>query len=113
MSMQPAQAEPSASAMGPTTAPNVPKIPIRLRPVGQAPPLTNAKFQLSGSRSIFDVEIFLRGKIESDKSKPVGLFLYCGTGFSPTPDQLLQDLYDCFQIGGELVIMYGLQENWG
>lgn len=104
--------EASMSANSSSGAPSniaVQKIPIRLRPVGQAPPLTSAKFQLSGTRPIFEVENFLRKTLQTDKS----LFLYCGSGFSPSPDQLLQDLFDCFQVGGELVIMYGIQENWG
>ena len=41
------------------------------------------------------------------------LFLYCGSGFSPTPDQNLQDLFDSCQVGGELVVNYGVQEAWG
>ncbi len=85
------------------------KIPIRLRPVGSAPVLKEPKLKLSGSRPVYDVHNFLKTQLKTEN----GLFLYCGNGFSPTPDQLLQDLYDCFRVGDELMIMYGIQENWG
>lgn len=74
------------------------------------------------------VDKFLRKQLKYDSS----LFLFCGSGFSPTPDQVLQDLFDVcknltsdniylslyirlqsFQSGGELVIHYGYQEAWG
>jgi hypothetical protein len=35
------------------------------------------------------VEKFLRKQLKYEGS----IFLFCGSGFSPTPDQLLQDLY--------------------
>lgn len=85
------------------------KIPILLRPIGSAPLLTKNRFHLSGTRQIVEVEKYLRKTIQTDK----GLFLYCGTGFSPTPDQQVQDLFECFQIGGDLVVMYGIQEQYG
>jgi len=87
------------------------KVLLQLRSVGEAPALKRNKFKLDGRKTVFDVELFLK------KSLGVGteqaLYLYCGTGFSPTPDQSLRDLYDSFQVGGELVISYGLQETWG
>ena len=80
-----------------------------LRPVGEAPALKKAKYRLDGKKCLLDVERFLKKNIGTNQS----LFLYCGSGFAPTPNQNLQDLYDCFQVGGELVITYGLQEAWG
>lgn len=82
---------------------------LHLRAVGSAAPLKHSKFKLSGKKNLFEVEKFLRKQLQHDKQ----LFLYCGSGFSPTPDQTLQDLYDCFQTGGELLISYGYQETWG
>jgi hypothetical protein len=93
-----------------TTA--IQKIPIVLRPIGSAPLLTKNKFHLSGTRQIIEVERYLRKTLEKDIVNK-GLFLYCGGGFSPTPDQYVQDLYECFNIGGDLVVMYGIQEQYG
>ena len=85
------------------------KVLLALRSVGEAPALKHNKFKLSGNKCIYEVEKFLRKTLNHDKA----LYLYCGSGFSPTPDQLLQDLFDCFQIGGELLISYGFQETYG
>ena len=98
-----------------TTSSNAPPVPptttvnLFLRPVGEAPALKKAKYRLDGKKCLLDVERFLKKNIGTNQS----LFLYCGSGFAPTPNQNLQDLYDCFQVGGELVITYGLQEAWG
>lgn len=67
------------------------------------------KFKLNGEKQLIEVERFLKKSLGQDKS----VYLYCGSGFSPTSDQLLQDLYDSFQVGGELTINYGIQEAWG
>lgn len=85
------------------------KILISLRAVGEAPNLKLNKYKLSGSKTLLDVEKFLKKTLSTTRA----LYLYCGSGFAPTPDQRLQDLYDCFQTGGELQIKYGFQETWG
>lgn len=92
-----------------TTTEEVVKVNLFLRPVGEAPALKKAKYRLDGRKCLIDVERFLKKTIGTNQS----LFLYCGSGFAPTPDQNLQDLFDCFQVGGELVITYGIQEAWG
>lgn len=94
------------------------KLPIFLRPIGDAPALKKQKFKLDGSKSLIDVEKFLRKSLTAataaDSGSAIGsLVLYCGSGFSPTPDQLINDLFASFQVGGELVISYSLQETWG
>jgi ubiquitin-like protein ATG12 len=86
-----------------------PKVLLHLRSVGEAPALKRNKFKLSGEKQLIEVEKFLKKSLGQDRS----VYLYCGSGFSPTSDQLLQDLYDNFQVGGELTINYGVQEAWG
>ena len=86
-----------------------PKVLLHLRSVGEAPALKRNKFKLSGEKQLIEVERLLKKSIGLDKS----VYLYCGSGFSPTPDQQLQDLFDNFQVGGELMINYGIQEAWG
>jgi ubiquitin-like protein ATG12 len=87
------------------------KVLLFLRPVGEASGLKKTRYKLDGTKAIAEVEKFLKKTlgIPPDQS----LFLYCGTGFSPTPDQNLQDLFDNFHVGGELVVNYGIQEAWG
>mmetsp|Transcript_996 Transcript_996/g.1656 ORF Transcript_996/g.1656 Transcript_996/m.1656 type:complete len:118 (-) Transcript_996:1863-2216(-) len=88
----------------------LPKVLLYLRSVGEAPALKRNKFKLSGSKQLIEVEKFLRKSLGQEGR---AVYLYCGSGFSPTPDQVLQDLYDNFQVGGELTITYGIQESWG
>jgi hypothetical protein len=87
------------------------KILIFLRPAGDAPTLSRQKFKLDGSKSLIEVEKFLKKNlgIPADRS----VYLYCGSGFSPSIDQNLQELFDNFQLSGELVIIYGINEIWG
>lgn len=87
------------------------KVMLFLRPVGEALGLKKSRYKLDGSKSISEVEKFLKKTLGMTSDQSV--FLYCGSGFSPTPDQNLQDLFDNFQIGGELVVNYGVQEVWG
>ena len=87
------------------------KVLLFLRPVGEASGLKKSRYKLDGSKAIVEVEKFLKKTLGIHHDQC--LFLYCGSGFSPTPDQILQDLFDNFQTGGELIVNYGLQEAWG
>jgi ubiquitin-like protein ATG12 len=66
------------------------KVLLFLRPVGDAPALKKARYKLDGSKAIVEVERFLRKAIGTAADQPI--FLYCGSGFSPTPDQILVDV---------------------
>ncbi len=92
-------------------------IKIHLRPVGAAPALSQAKFKLDGNKPLVEVQRFLQKKLasigEEKEKERHSLFMYCGTGFSPTLDQSLDELFNCFATGDELIIVYGLQEAWG
>ena len=87
------------------------KVLLFLRPVGEASGLKKSRYKLDGSKAISEVDKFLKKTLGMRQDQSI--FLYCGSGFSPTPDQNLQDLFDNFQIGGELVVNYGVQEVWG
>lgn len=47
------------------------------------------------------------------KLQSTSVFLYINAAFVPDADESLGDLYDCFNVRGELVIHYSLQEAWG
>lgn len=85
------------------------KYSLMLRAVGDAPPMLKTKFQLSGDKLISFVMAFLRKHIKIDK----GIYVFCGSSFCPNPDQSIKELFDAFQIGGELTICYSFQETWG
>lgn len=102
--------EPSAE---PVSGQNLPqKVLIYLKAVGEAPPLPRQKFKLDGSKTLLEIEKFLRKNIGSTHETK-SIYLFCGSGFTPGFEQSLQSLFDLFQIGGELIIQYGLQEMWG
>lgn len=65
-------------------------VQVHLRSVGEAAALKKSKFRIDGSKSIYEVEKFLRKQLKHEGS----MFLFCGSGFSPTPDQILKDLFD-------------------
>lgn len=79
---------------------------------GDTSALTKPKILLSGTRLLYDAEKALKSKLPSEEAKK-SFYFHCGSSFCPTPDQSLQDLFDCFQIGGELVLQYGIREVWG
>jgi len=82
---------------------------VFLRSLGGAPALKQQKFKLKSCTNIFDIEKYLKKALSVSS-----LFLYCGSGFSPSPDQSLKELYDCFKTSSnELILSYGLQESYG
>ena len=86
------------------------KINLFLRAMGEAPILKKQKFKLDGTKTILEVEKFLKKSLNvNDKA----IYMYCGSGFSPMLDQQLQSLYENFQVSGELVILYGINELYG
>lgn len=87
------------------------KVLLFLRPVGEVAGLRKTRYKLDGSKAIAEVEKFLKKTLEMSPEQSI--FIYCGSGFSPTPDQNLQDLFDNFQTNGELIVNYGIQEAWG
>ena len=84
-------------------------IEIRVRPCAQAPALKKNKLILDRSKTIGQLEKALKKMLKYQDS----LFLYVGSGFAPTPDQTLNDLFDNFSVRNVLDIHYGFQEQWG
>lgn len=67
-------------------------VQVYLRSVGGAAALKKPKFRLDGSKSVLEVTKFLRKQLKLEAT--ASLFVFCGSGFSPTPDQVLRDLFD-------------------
>ena len=89
-------------------------ITVLFRAIGEAPALQKNKYKVNAGpgKTLLDVELFLR-KLLSISSN-ASLYVYCGPGFAPTPDQKLRDLFECFaSSNGELSIYYGFQQTWG
>jgi len=86
------------------------KIKVHLVAVGSAPILKKSKFLMNRNDKFAVANTFLRKIL---KLQSTSVFLYINAAFVPAPDELLGNLYDCFNVRGELVIHYSLQEAWG
>jgi len=88
---------------------------IILRPAGgNTLRLAQQKFMLDGSKTVLDVQVFLTKKMAAaGQDTSSGMYLYCGSGFAPTSDHSIADLFRDFKTGNELHILYGCQEAWG
>jgi len=94
-----------------TTTPPSNKVKIHFVPVGSAPIMKRAKFQVGSDDKVASLSTFLRKMLKLDTSH--SLFLYCSSSFVPGPEEKLKDVHDCFGSRGELVVHYSLQEAWG
>uniref|UniRef100_A0A7S2CZJ6 Ubiquitin-like protein ATG12 n=1 Tax=Octactis speculum TaxID=3111310 RepID=A0A7S2CZJ6_9STRA len=87
------------------------KVRVHFQAVGSAPIMRKNKFQIGAHERFATIPKFLRKQLRLDENTP--LFVYCNSAFCPSPDQRLQDLYQCFQRSNELVLNYCVQEAWG
>lgn len=84
---------------------------IHFQAAGDAPILNQTKFKVSASHSFAVVAEFLRKQLRYKQKD--SLFLFCNASFSPNPDELVNDLYECFKVNDELVINYCSTPAWG
>ena len=106
----PPASEGSSATVNATAAED--KVKVHFVAVGSAPIMKKTKFLIGANQRFSAVTAFLR-KMLKLKDTGSSLFLYCNSAFVPGPDELVGDLRDCFNIGGELIINYSLQEAWG
>ncbi|KAH7656531.1 ubiquitin-like protein ATG12 protein [Dioscorea alata] len=84
------------------------EVVVHLRATGDAPILKQAKFKIAGSDKFLKVIEFLRRQLHRDT-----LFVYVNSAFSPSPDELVIDLYNNFGFDGKLVVNYACSMAWG
>jgi ubiquitin-like protein ATG12 len=85
------------------------KIIVHLKPVANAPILKKNRFKVQGSEVFATIINFVSGQLKVKD----GIFLYCNSSFSPCADSVIADIFDCFKVGGELIINYAVTEAWG
>ena len=85
------------------------KVVVHLKPVASAPILKKTKFKVQGSETFATIINFVSGQVKTKE----GIFLYCNSSFSPSPDSVISDIYQCFKVGGELIVNYAITEAWG
>eukprot|EP01137_Pigoraptor_chileana_P009811 Opistho-2@58621 len=87
------------------------KVIVRFRAAGNAPVMKQNKFKITASEKFQTVIDFLKKQL---KFKPAdSLFLYINQAFSPAPDEIVRNLYQCFEVDGKLDIHYCTTPAWG
>lgn len=109
--VDPAAAAAAAPSSSLRAIPANSKILVNFRPTGAAPILKKTKFTLSATHRFGMVLEWLRKTLHIKAGE--SLFVFCNAAFSPNPDSSMYDLFQCFQVGGELVLNYALQDAWG
>ncbi|CAH3037156.1 unnamed protein product [Porites evermanni] len=87
------------------------KVEVLLKAAGDAPIMVKKKWQVDGTKQVAYIIEFIRKYIKCEPHD--SLFVYVGQCFAPTPDQTLQNLYDCFGADGKLVLHYCKTQAWG
>jgi ubiquitin-like protein ATG12 len=87
------------------------KLKVHFKAVGGAKMMKRNKFKLGSDKPWTIVDAFLRRQLQLTAQEP--LFTYVSSAFCPSPDELVGNLHDCFQVGGELVIQYSITAAWG
>ncbi|KAG0005354.1 hypothetical protein BGZ80_007953 [Entomortierella chlamydospora] len=111
----PAPAEPSGPPASPTTViANHKKkdtSKVRFQAIGNAPILKQKVYTITASNKFLAVIQFLRKQLDYKHSDP--LFLYVNSAFSPAPDEIVHNLFKCFNTDGKLIVNYCTSPAWG
>jgi ubiquitin-like protein ATG12 len=91
--------------------PQLTKIEVRLQPTGDAPIMKKRKWAVDPQKTIGQINKFVRGYIKLDEKE--NLFMYVNQAFAPSPDQTVQNLYECFGSDGNIVLHYSKNQAWG
>ncbi|KAF1813421.1 ubiquitin-like protein ATG12 [Eremomyces bilateralis CBS 781.70] len=87
------------------------KVTVRLQPVGSAPILRQRVFKIAASKKFETVIRSLRKKLSLKESESV--FCYVNSVFSPSPEEGVGNLWNCFKVKDELVVCYSVAPAFG
>mmetsp|Transcript_56733 Transcript_56733/g.139216 ORF Transcript_56733/g.139216 Transcript_56733/m.139216 type:complete len:123 (+) Transcript_56733:1-369(+) len=109
-----AAASPPPKAVSPPAKAPGDKVIILANNVGNAPILSQKQFSCSGSSSVSRIQTHIQTKIRSAPNHAnATVHIFINKSFCPAPDEILSDLFKCFQTDGKLVVDYALMEAWG
>ncbi|KAF9574968.1 hypothetical protein EC968_004728 [Mortierella alpina] len=112
-----ASAEPTGPPASPATVianhkkKDTSKVIVRFRAIGNAPILKQNIYKITASNKFMAVIQFLRKELNYKHSDP--LFLYVNSAFSPAPDEIVNNLFKCFNTDGKLIVNYCTSPAWG
>lgn len=87
------------------------KIDILLKATGNAPIMKKKKWSVDPDKKIGMIIEFIKKYLKLDHSE--SLFLYVNQSFAPSPDQIVRNLYDCYETDGKLILHYCKSQAWG
>ncbi|KAG7269352.1 hypothetical protein CRUP_006710 [Coryphaenoides rupestris] len=87
------------------------KIDVLLKSVGDTPIMRTKKWAVEKGRTIQSLSQFIAKFLKLDPSEQ--LFIYVNQSFSPSPDQEVGVLFECFGSDGKLVLHYCKSQAWG
>jgi len=88
------------------------KVEVRLQAAGDAPIMKQKNYKVDGEKKISWIIQFIRKYLKLEQND--SLFLYVNQAFSPSPDQTVSNLNECFgSADNKLVLYYSRSECWG
>jgi len=88
------------------------KVEVRLQAAGDAPIMKQKNYKVDGDKKISWIIQFIRKYLKLEQND--SLFLYVNQAFSPSPDQTVSNLNECFgSADNKLVLYYSRSECWG
>ncbi|KAF2902546.1 hypothetical protein ILUMI_03646 [Ignelater luminosus] len=87
------------------------KIDILLKPTGNAPIMKKKKWAVDADKPVGGITEFIKKYLKLEAQERV--FLYVNQTFAPSPDQIVKNLYDCYNTEGKLILHYCKTQAWG
>ena len=87
------------------------KVEVRLQAAGDAPIMKQKNYNVDRDKQISWIIAFIRKYLKSQPHE--SLYLYVNQAFSPSPDQTVGNLADCFAQDNKLVLYYSRNQAWG
>lgn len=87
------------------------KIDVLLKATGDAPIMKKKKWAVEPEKKVSWIIEFIRRYLKLDTNET--LFLYVNQAFAPSPDQIISNLFECFETDGKLVLHYCRTPAWG
>ncbi|XP_029494378.1 ubiquitin-like protein ATG12 [Oncorhynchus nerka] len=102
---------PQQSTEGSGMADDKKKIDVLLKAVGDTPIMKTKKWSVEKGRTVQSLSQFISRFLKMEANEQ--LFIYVNQSFSPSPDQEVGVLFECFGSDGKLVLHYCKSQAWG
>ncbi|KAK4886326.1 hypothetical protein RN001_002597 [Aquatica leii] len=87
------------------------KVDILLKPTGNAPIMKRRRWAVDADKQLGWIIEFVKKYLKLESHERV--FLYVNQTFAPSPDQVIKNLYDCYNTDGRLILHYCKTQAWG